>query len=150
SSGAHLSALLGLMPGAGDSADRDPVQQESARVQCVVGVATPSDLSHVGNNAEAIMLLSAFLGRPVPANPAASSALFKQLDEASPLHYVKAGAPPILLVHGDADELVPIEESQAFEQALEKAHIPTKLITVRGGTHNSIISLQSDEYRAEI
>lgn len=152
SSGAHLASLLGMMPGGGtgDAVERDPVEAESSRVQCVVGVATPSDLSHVGDSQEALALLSVFLGKPVAANPAASSAIYKQLDEASPMHYIKAGDAPELLIHGDADELVPYEESVAFEQALEKVHVPAKLITVRGGTHNSIIQLQSDEYRAQI
>ena len=150
SSGAHLATLLGIMPGAGDPNDRDPVQQQSSRVQCVIGVAAPTDLAHIGTNEEAILLLTAFLGKPVPPNPATNSAMFKELDEASPVHYVKPGDPPILLIHGDADDLVPIEESQEFERALEKAHVPTKLITVRGGTHQSIIQLQSDEYRAQI
>ena len=89
SSGAHLASLLGLMDGAGDNSSRDPVQRERARVQCVVAGGTPADLAAVGNNPEALALLSAFLGEQVPANPAAASALRKKLEDASPIHYVK-------------------------------------------------------------
>lgn len=148
SSGAHLASLLGMLPGAGDSNDGDPVQQQSARVQCVIGAAMPSDLSFLAKNPQGMMVLAPLLGKAPPATPAATSAILKQLDEASPIHYTKAGGPPTLLIHGDADELVPFEESQEFEKALAAAHVPVKLITVRGGTHQSIIQLQRDEYRS--
>jgi acetyl esterase/lipase len=150
SSGAHLASLLGLMDGTGDDSSRDPVERESGRVQCVVAGGTPADLAAVGDNPEALALLSAFLGEQVPANPAAASALHKKLEDASPIHYVKAGAPPFLLFHGDSDELVPYAGAQELEQALNKAHVPVKLITIRGGTHNSVVTLQNDEFEGEM
>jgi acetyl esterase/lipase len=158
SSGAHLVSLLGLLPSAAEPGGAqqpaedggDPVEQESARVQCVIGAATPSDLAEVDTSPEAQVLLTAFLGRPVSANPSPTSAVFKALEEASPAHYVRTGAPPFLLIQGDADELVPYVESEQFTRQLEGAHVPVKLITIKGGTHNSIIQLQSDEYRQAI
>ncbi len=150
SSGAHLASLLGLMPGAGNASDRDPVQRESARVQCVIAGGTPADLEHVGNNPAALAMLSGFLGTIVPADPAPSSAVFKRLEDASPIHFVKPGAPPFLLIHGDADELVPIEAAQELEKALQNAHVPVKLITIKGGTHASVVALESDEYAREM
>src|SRR5262249_22012768 len=131
SSGAHLASLLGMMPGAGDPNDSDPVQQQSARVQCVVGAAMPSDLAFLAKSQQGMMVLSAFLGKPAPPTPAAKSAILKQLDEASPIRFAKSGAPPTLLIHGDADDVVPFEESEQFEKSLESAKVPTKLITVR-------------------
>lgn len=150
SSGAHLAMLLGLLDGAGNSDDRDPVQRVSARVACVIGGGTPSDLEHVGNNPGALALLTAFLGEPVPADPPAGSAIYRKLEMVSPMHFVKPGDPPILLIHGDSDELVPYESSLAFQAKLEAAHVPVKLITVKGGTHNSVVQLQSDEYAGAI
>jgi len=146
SSGAHLASLLGLMDGAGDQSSRDPVERESGRVQCVVAGGTPADLGAVGDNPQALALLSAFVGETVPANPAAASALHRKLEEASPVHYVRAGAPPMLLFHGDADELVPYAGAQELEAALEKVHTPVKLITIQGGTHNSVPQLESDAF----
>jgi acetyl esterase/lipase len=150
SSGAHLASLLGLMNGAGNASDRDPVQRESARVQCIIVGGTPADLEHVGNNPAALAMLSGFLGQPVPADPAPTSAVFKQLEDASPVHWVKPGAPPFLLIHGDADELVPIEAAQELQKALETAHVPVRLITIKGGTHASVVALESDEYAHEM
>lgn len=150
SSGAHLAMLLGLLDGAGNPDDRDPVQRVSARVQCVIGGGTPADLEHVGNNPAALALLSAFLGEPVPADPPPNSAVYRRLEQLSPMHFVKQGDPPILLVQGDADELVPYEAALAFQAKLQVAHVPVKLVTVKGGTHNSVVQLQSDEYAGAI
>ena len=150
SSGAHLAMLLGLLDGAANPDDRDPVQRVSARVQCVIGGGTPADLEHVGNNPAALALLSAFLGEPVPADPPSTSAVYRKLEQLSPMHFVKQGDPPVLLVQGDADELVPYEAALAFQAKLQAAHVPVKLVTVKGGTHNSVVQLQSDEYAAAL
>ena len=43
--------------------------------------------------------------------------------------------PPFLIVHGDADPLVPHHQSELLEAALRQAGIPVKLITIPGGPH---------------
>lgn len=53
----------------------------------------------------------------------------------SPLEYVRAGLPPILTIHGDADPIVPYEHGVRLHQALEKAGVSTQLHTVPGGGH---------------
>ena len=57
------------------------------------------------------------------------------LTKASATYSVKAGDPPFLIFHGDADKSVPIAQSIAFKEALEKAGIPVKLVIVKGGDH---------------
>jgi acetyl esterase/lipase len=47
--------------------------------------------------------------------------------EASPLFHVKAGAPPFLLVHGEADDIVPVSQSVALAEALKEAGVPVEL-----------------------
>jgi len=49
SSGGHLVSLLGTLPGEGAPDDQDPVNRESARVQCVVARAAPVDLARMGD-----------------------------------------------------------------------------------------------------
>ncbi len=53
----------------------------------------------------------------------------------SPLTYVREGLPPILTVHGDKDPLVPYEEAVRLHDALTKAHVQNKLLTIPGGGH---------------
>lgn len=54
----------------------------------------------------------------------------------SPITYVRAGVPPVVTIHGDADPLVPYS-SQAvrLHQALEKAGVRNRLLTIPGAGH---------------
>jgi acetyl esterase/lipase len=58
--------------------------------------------------------------------------LAKQL---SPLSMVRAGAPPVLTIHGDADPIVPYDHAVRLHAALEKAGVRNQLHTVSGGGH---------------
>jgi acetyl esterase/lipase len=57
------------------------------------------------------------------------------LRDASPLHHVKAGLPPFLLLHGTADASVPFEQSPTMQAKLRGAGVRADLITVEGGIH---------------
>jgi dipeptidyl aminopeptidase/acylaminoacyl peptidase len=57
------------------------------------------------------------------------------LRDASPFHHVDAIKVPILLIHGDDDEIVPIEQSETMQAALNKAGKKTELITLEEGGH---------------
>jgi dipeptidyl aminopeptidase/acylaminoacyl peptidase len=55
-------------------------------------------------------------------------------EKASPIHYVRPGLPPFLLIHGDADLTVPVGISEAFYNALKTAgNECTYLIYPKGG-----------------
>jgi acetyl esterase/lipase len=53
----------------------------------------------------------------------------------SPIHYVRAGLPPILTIHGDADPTVPYSHAVRLHDALNKAGLPNQLLTIPGGKH---------------
>jgi acetyl esterase/lipase len=55
----------------------------------------------------------------------------------SPLTYVRAGLPPILSVHGDADRVVPYQHAVRLHEALNKVGVPNQLITIPGGGHGN-------------
>jgi acetyl esterase/lipase len=56
---------------------------------------------------------------------------------ASPLTYVRAGGPPTISIHGDADPLVPYNHSVRLQDALQKAGVAHELVTVPGGGHGN-------------
>ncbi len=56
-------------------------------------------------------------------------------DRVSPLTYVRAGLPPILMIHGDADAIVPYQQSVRMKEALDNSGVPNQIYTVRGGQH---------------
>jgi acetyl esterase/lipase len=55
----------------------------------------------------------------------------------SPLTYVRSDLPPIITVHGTADNGVPYQQSVRLHQALDKAGVPNQLVTIPNGGHGS-------------
>jgi acetyl esterase/lipase len=53
----------------------------------------------------------------------------------SPITYARAGAPPVLTIHGDNDPLVPYAHATRLKQAMDKAGQKNQLITIKGGGH---------------
>jgi dipeptidyl aminopeptidase/acylaminoacyl peptidase len=53
----------------------------------------------------------------------------------SPIHYVRAGLPPIITIHGDADPTVPYSHAVRLHEALQKAGVTNQLVTIPGGRH---------------
>jgi acetyl esterase/lipase len=127
SSGGHLVSLLGVLDGGGNSQDSDPVNRESAKVQCVVARAPATDLF----GARGLRL--SFMG--VPSNPNTASEEYKLYRQASPVYSVSEDSAPFLLLHGDADTSVPIASSERMELMLKAAGVEAKLLRIPGGTH---------------
>jgi dipeptidyl aminopeptidase/acylaminoacyl peptidase len=57
---------------------------------------------------------------------------------ASPITFVRADNPPILIMHGDADDVVPIQQSEEFYRALKAANVRADFFIVKGGAHNFV------------
>jgi acetyl esterase/lipase len=134
SSGGHLIGLVSTLGAPGDPADPDPVNREPATLQSVVLRAPLVDLPKLMAIPAATALVVSFLEVPLGDNVPSSRALWAQ---ASPLTHVSAKTPPTLLIHGDADDLIPFSQSEGFEAALRGAGVATKLITVPGGKHGA-------------
>lgn len=126
SSGGHLIGLVAMLGAAGDASDSDPVNKQAATLQAIVMRAGPSDLLAM-KNPLAVATVTSFLER-LPMDQ-------KIYRAASPITYVSKTSPPTLLVHGDADDTIPFEQSVAFERALAAAGVPVRLIRVEGGAH---------------
>ena len=135
SSGAQLMAMAGMTVGT-TAANGDPVEQESGALQALVLRAGPFDLTDGSSNAGN---KGALLGMAPPAaNAARTSAAWRTYAAASPLFHASPATPPTLLIHGDADQSVSIEQSRLLEKRLLELLVPTKLITIPGGTHGGV------------
>jgi acetyl esterase/lipase len=132
SSGAHLISMLATMDGAGDPSDSDAVNRESAKLQCVVARAAPSDLLRMTPWHGALALL---MGANVTEGTPKASPEYKAAWAGSPINYVSKDDSPTLLVHGDADRTVPFNQSEMMEAALRKVGVPVTLIRIEGGDH---------------
>jgi dipeptidyl aminopeptidase/acylaminoacyl peptidase len=56
--------------------------------------------------------------------------------QASPISYVGKGNPPVLILHGDKDDLVPYAQSQRLHSRLDQVGVRNELITVKGAGHD--------------
>ena len=54
---------------------------------------------------------------------------------ANPVTYVTADEPPFLIMHGDKDQLVPVNQSELLEAALKKAGVEVTFHVVKGAGH---------------
>jgi acetyl esterase/lipase len=129
SAGGHLVACLDTMDGVKAYEGDGGYPGVSSAVQAVVDYYGPTDFFTPGIYSEQAKLITmALFGVGRDQDPA----LWKS---GSPLFYVKAGDPPVLMVHGDADRLVPLAQSQVFAAALTKAGVPNQLLIVHNGGH---------------
>jgi acetyl esterase/lipase len=131
SSGGHLVGLAAMLASPGDAADADPVNRESAALQAVVLRAALLDLRTIGT-VEGVAYVTSFMEAP-PSQASAAAAYAA----ASPITHVTDRSPPVLLIHGDADVLVPLRQSTAMEAQLGKSGVPVKLVVVPGGVHGA-------------
>jgi acetyl esterase/lipase len=125
SAGGHLSLMLGNASDEGDPSAREPFMHVSDRVASVVAYFPPVDLRRMARGLEA-----GTEGR----FPALNFEREKASDY-SPLVFVTPDDPPTLLVHGDADTLVNISNSQIIYKAFQDAGVTTEFVTLPGAGH---------------
>jgi acetyl esterase/lipase len=126
SAGGHLVALLGTAgPGAGW--DVDQYTEQSSQVQAVLTMSGLSDFTAQipgGLNSSIYYAFGKLAGTDDPKNIAAS-----------PVTYITPDDPPFLIIHGDNDGVVPVEQSQILHTRLTEAGVSSTLIIVEGGDH---------------
>ena len=59
----------------------------------------------------------------------------KTYHDASPTELVTKMTPPMLLIHGDADKVNPLEQSQLMFDALRAKDVPCELLVLPGAGH---------------
>jgi len=132
SSGGHLVSLLGTLTGDGDPDDQDPVNRESARVQCVVARAAPVDLARMGERST----VSGFMGMIMRGEAGGPYGIEQQTyREASPLSLVNSSTAPFLLIAGTKDTAVAPEQAELMHAALKAAGVPVELLWIEGAGH---------------
>jgi acetyl esterase/lipase len=154
SAGGHLSLMQGTAGNLGHAESSDPVERESSRVQAVACLFPPTDFLNYGGQGryafDSGQLLFGFraaidvrdfdprtqrLERPTDDK--------QQLELAaqiSPITHVSKDDPPTLIVHGDADQLVPIQQAEVIIARLKEVGVTAELITRpnRGHDFNGI------------
>jgi acetyl esterase/lipase len=139
SAGGHLVALLGT---SGDVPEMDGElgddKSVSARVQAVVDWFGPTDLLQMGKGTPGVpnnmdhdspnAPEAKLIGGPVQENK-------EKAAKANPITYVTKDDPPFLIMHGDRDNLVPINQSELLNDALTKVGVNVAYEVVKGAGH---------------
>lgn len=137
SAGGHLSLMLATRGGPGRPDATDPVDRESSAVQAAAIFYPVTDLLNLGKSRE----------NPGDGGPpksyvkgfgaaATNMALWKVVGrETSPLYYVTSNLPPVLIYHGDADTLTPLEQTEWFQAAARKVGREVQVKVHPGGDH---------------
>lgn len=138
SAGGHLSLMLATRGGPGLADAPDPVDRESSAVQSVAIFFPVTDLLNLGKSTEN-------LGdggppksfrRSFGPEAATNLVVWKGIGrDTSPIYHVTTNLPPVLIVHGDADTLTPLEQSEWFQARALEVGRPIELVVHRKGRH---------------
>jgi acetyl esterase/lipase len=126
SAGGHLSLITAMLP-KGTPIDNRCYGDEDLRVAAVVNWYGITDVNDLIQGPNLKNYAAMWMGSMPNAAEVAKSV--------SPLTYVRAGLPPVITIHGDKDDVVPYAHATRLHDALAKANVPDKLVTVKGGGH---------------
>ena len=126
SAGGHLALTTGMIP-ASAGLDRECPGSEELSVAAIInwyGITEVGDLLDGPNiRSYAVKWMGSLENR------------FEIAERVSPMTYVKAGLPPTLTIHGDADPTVPYQHAVSLHEKLDEVGVPNVLHTVPGGRH---------------
>jgi acetyl esterase/lipase len=149
SAGGHLSAILGTSPHVKQFEVGENLNQSSA-VQAVCDLFGPTDFTIVFDILEnPPPEIAEFLeGRDIDglARMALGGTVTEKRDlisQMSPIVHITKDCPPVLIVHGTDDKLVPVSQSTRFHEALKKAGVDVELVLIEGAGHDQTIITQS-------
>lgn len=135
SSGGHLSLMVGLTGDDGQPDAEDLVLRVSSRVQAVVAWFPPTDMVNWAkpNGYKTIEALRPKLFAEMFGEITDIEA---QLKSVSPVYFVTGDDPPLLLIHGDKDLTVPLQQSEVLRDKYREASLPVELVVHAGGGHS--------------
>ncbi len=137
SAGGHLSLMLATRGGPGQADAADPVDRESSEVQAAAVFFPVTDLLNLGRSTENTgdggppkSFVKAF--GPQATDPVAWKQIARDM---SPIYHISRALPPVLIIHGDADTLTPLEQSEWFVARAREAGGTIKLVVRHGKKH---------------
>lgn len=126
SSGGHLSLMI--------------AGSQLSPVNAVVAIAPPTDLDNWGKQGFVFSddpILSTFIPALGLGPKPSRDDIAALAEKMSPISLVSSAYPPVLIVHGDNDKIVPLQQAQSMDAALGKAGVDHKLVVIPGGGHDN-------------
>ncbi len=138
SAGGHLSLTMGSYGGPGDPNAKDPVDRASSEVEAVGCFFPPTDFLNYGSEGKISLddpMLKPFRHVFAISETASKEDKEKGLRPLSPIYGISKKTPPTLIIHGEADTLVPIQQSERYLAKLKEEGVETKLERRPGKGH---------------
>ena len=146
SAGGHLSLIIGTAGSEGNPKANDPVERASSRVQAVACFFPPTDFLNWGSKDFPVTKFAALSSLKAPfifhhfdqgiyqvvTDPEKWRTIAKEL---SPIYHVTSKTPPTLIIHGDKDRIVPLQQAQAIMAKFKENKVPAQLIVKEGADH---------------
>jgi acetyl esterase/lipase len=151
SAGGHLSLMQGINPLPANKDAPDPVDRESSKVQAVAAFVPPTDFLNYGK--EGVKALGEgplgwlkapfdFVdGKVIPSaigGKDGKQVVYERVTDEkkreeigkfiSPIYFVDAADAPTLVLHGEIDPLVPLQQVESLKAKLDAAKVPNELI----------------------
>ena len=135
SSGGHLTLSIAARGGPGKPDAADPVERESSAVQAAACFFPPTDFLNYGGPGISGVGAGPLEPLQVAFGPRALTAEGRATlgREISPIYYVTDKLPPTVIIHGDADTVVPLQQSESFAKKAQAAGAPRVELIVRPG-----------------
>ncbi len=134
SAGAHLSLWVALHDDTAKVDSADPIARQSSRVACAISFAGPTDWSLLKEIEHRHPAYRQLLG--YQPGTAVDKMDAKKMADVSPISFASKDDPPILLVHGDNDNIVPFAHAKKMNTRLKDIGVRTELVVIKGAPHS--------------
>jgi len=141
SAGGHLSLMLGLTDPESKLEGDSGSPGESSRVQAVVNVFGPTEMTECFEKSSVAWIFRLFLG----GTPDQATDRYKA---ASPLEYATSDDPPVLTLQGDLDLLVPVSQATRLDEKIKQAGGRHTLVIYKGQRHGFAGEYRQREHAA--
>lgn len=141
SAGGHLASLVAMTGDDGSPTAKEPIHRHGCRVQALIAFFPPTDFLAWGDmkvdpeKTPGVPLMFKNILFAGPAVPRSPERLKAQMMKISPAHNIPENCPPVFLVHGDADPVVPLQQSKLFHERLVAQGVDVTFIIKAGGEH---------------
>jgi acetyl esterase/lipase len=148
SAGGHLSLMQGCAPREGNPKAADPVERQSSKVAAVACYVPPTDFLNYGKEGETALGTGILKDFKAPFDfqefdtktrsfvPVTDEMKRREIGkQISPVYSVTKDSAPALIIHGDADALVPIQQAERILAKLKENNVPCELVVRKGAGH---------------
>jgi acetyl esterase/lipase len=149
SAGGHLALMLAVKGDAGNPKAADGINRASSAVQAVACFYPPTDFIHWKAENDGLNGVGPLATRkpafgPKIDSPAGLAAMGKAV---SPINFVAKTQPPIFIVQGDQDDLVPFTQALRFQQRTAEAGATCEVVIRQGAKHGGWAEMGEDSQR---